>query len=99
MLAQFREEIESISSQWKDNAKEKAEKIINAALMGSKRAMDSLMQESTNELVQVMKKMLSDSLAEARDLSRQTKKFGWFVLLLSILMLAASCLFMLCFRA
>jgi hypothetical protein len=38
LLVQFREEIESISSQWKDDAKEKAEKILNVALASSKEA-------------------------------------------------------------
>lgn len=87
MLAQFREEMEAISSQWRDDAKEKAEKILNAALAGSKKAMGSLMQESTNELVQAMKKMISDSLAEARDLTQQTRRFSRFALVSSIAIL------------
>ncbi len=97
MLTQFREEMESISSQWRDDAKEKAEKIINAALAGSKEAMARLLLESTNISVQSMERMISDSLTEARDLSQQTKKFGWFMLVSSVLMLAASSLFILFF--
>lgn len=95
MLTQFREEMESISSQWRDDAKEKAEKIINAALTGSKEAMARLLLESTNVSVQSMERMISDSLAEARDLLQQTKKFGWFMLVSSVVILAASSLFML----
>ncbi len=95
MLTQFREEMESISSQWRDDAKEKAEKIINAALAGSKEAMARLLLESTNISVQSMERMISDSLAEARDLLQQTKKFGWFMLVSSVVILAASSLFML----
>ena len=97
MLTQFREEMESISSQWRDDAKEKAEKIINAALAGSKEAMARLLLESTNISVQSMERMISDSLKEARDLSQQTKKFGWFMLVSSVLILAASSLFILFF--
>ena len=95
MLTQFREEMESISSQWRDDAKEKAEKIINAALAGSKEAMARLLLESTNISAQSMERMISDSLAEARDLLQQTKKFGWFMLVSSVVILAASSLFML----
>lgn len=95
MLTQFREEMESISSQWRDDAKEKAEKIINAALAGSKEAMARLLLESTNISVQSMERMISDSLAEARDLLQQTKKFGWFMLVSSVVILAGSSLFML----
>ena len=96
MLTQFRE-MESISSQWRDDAKEKAEKIINAALAGSKEAMARLLLESTNISVQSMERMISDSLTEARDLSQQTKKFAWFMLVSSVLILAASSLFILFF--
>ncbi|MGC3900906.1 conjugal transfer protein TraM [Legionella pneumophila] len=95
MLAQFREEMENISSQWRDDAKEKAEKIINAALAGSKEAMARLLLESTNISVQSMERVTSDSLAEARDLLQQTKKFGWFMLVSSVVILAASSLFIL----
>jgi hypothetical protein len=95
MLTQFREEMESISSQWRDDAKEKAEKIINAALAGSKEAMAKLLLESTNASVQSVDRMISVSLAEARDLSQQTKKFGWLMLVSSVVILAASSLCML----
>jgi len=97
MLAQFREEMEGISSQWKDDAKEKAEKIINAALAGSKEAMSRLLQESTSESIQLMKKMILGVLDEARDLMRQASKFSRFALLSSTTILTASCLCMLFF--
>ncbi|WP_010655149.1 conjugal transfer protein TraM [Fluoribacter dumoffii] len=83
MLAQFREEMESISSQWKDDAREKAEKILNSALAGSKDAMARLLRESTNELVQTMKKIISDSQTEAHQLTKQTQRFIWIVLALT----------------
>ena len=95
MLAQFREEMENISSQWRDDAKEKAEKIINAALAGTKEAMARLLLESTNISVQSMERVISNSLTEARDLSQQTKKFGWLMLVSSVVILATSSLFML----
>tara|TARA_R110000868_G_scaffold95718_7_gene263123 strand:- start:484 stop:924 length:441 start_codon:yes stop_codon:yes gene_type:complete len=91
LLAQFKEEMELISSQWKDDAKAKAERVLNAALLTSKEAMAKLLQESTGEQAQAMKKMISDSLAEARDLTHQTRKFSWFVLWASAAMLTASC--------
>ncbi|KTD33837.1 conjugal transfer protein TraM [Legionella nautarum] len=97
MLTQFREEMEKISSQWKDDAKEKAEKILNVALTGSKEAMARLLQESTSESVQAMKKVILAALTETRDLTLQTRKFSRFTLLLSTAMLIASGLFMLPF--
>ncbi len=95
MLAQFKEEMESISSQWKDDARGKAEKILNLALARGKEAMSRLLQESTSESVHAMKKMVSDSLAEARALTQQTRKFSRFALLSSATILTTSCLFIL----
>lgn len=93
MLVQFKEEMELISSQWKDDAKEKAEKVLNAALASSKEAMARLLQESTSESVQTMKKMILDSLAEARDLTQRTRKFSRVALLSSTTIFTVSCLF------
>lgn len=96
MLRQFKEEMENISSQWKHDANEKAEKILNVALAGSKDTMANLLQESTSESVQTMKKMISDSLAEARDLTQQTRKLSR-VALLSSAVIFGSCLFIFLF--
>ena len=49
--------------------------------------MGQLLQESTNESVHAMKKAISDSLAEARDLTQQARKFSRFALLSSIAVL------------
>ncbi|HAU0173279.1 conjugal transfer protein TraM [Legionella pneumophila serogroup 1] len=95
MLTQFKEEIESISSQWKVDAKDKAEKVLNAALASSKEAMNKILREATNEFVYVMKNVISDSLLEAQDLTQQTRKANRFTLLTSVTMLAVSCIFML----
>jgi len=91
LLAQFKEDMELISSQWKDDAKAKAEKVLNAALVASKEAMIRLLQESTDELAQAMTKMIADSLVEARGLAQQTRKFSRFAFGASVVMLTASC--------
>ncbi|RAP35252.1 conjugal transfer protein TraM [Legionella quinlivanii] len=97
LLAQFREEMESISSQWKDDAKEKAEKVLNTALASSKEAITRLLHESTKESVQVMKKLISDSLIEAHYFTQKTQKFSRFALVYSATLFAASCVFLLLF--
>lgn len=85
MLAQFREEMECISSQWRDDAKDKAEKVLNAALSSSKDAMDKILKQATSEFTHVIKNLISDSLAEARDLTQQTRKYNQFWLTGSII--------------
>ena len=79
----------------KDDAKEKAEKVLNTALVGSKETMAKLLRESTSESAHAIKKMILDSLAEARDLAQQSRKFSRFALLSSAGMLTVSCMFVL----
>jgi carboxylesterase type B len=97
LLIQFREEMEGISSQWKDDAKEKAEKVLNAALASSKEAIAKLLQESTKESIQAMKKVISDSLIEALSLTQKTQKFSRFALVSSATLFAASFMLLLLF--
>ncbi|HEO1393710.1 conjugal transfer protein TraM [Legionella parisiensis] len=92
MLTQFREEMESISSQWKDDAREKAEKILNMALASSKEAMTRLLQEATNESVSVIKKVISDSVADVHDMAKQTKNYSLLAIFGSALVV--SCVFL-----
>jgi len=97
LLVQFREEMEGISSQWKDDAKEKAEKVLNAALASSKEAITKLLHEATKESVQAMQKLISDSLIEAHSLTRKTQKFSQFALVSSAALYAVSCMIFLLF--
>lgn len=97
LLVQFREEMESISSQWRDDAKEKAEKVLNAALASSQEAITKLLHESTKESVQAMKKLISDSLSEAHSFTRKTQKFSQFALVSSVTLFAVSCMILLLF--
>lgn len=92
LLVQFREEMESISSQWKDDAKEKAEKVLNATLASSKEVITRLLHESTKESVQAMKKLISDSLIEAHSFTQKKQKFSQFALVSSAALFAASCM-------
>ncbi len=97
LLVQFREEIEGISSQWKDDAKEKAEKVLNAALASSKGAITRLLHESTKESIQAMQKLISDSLIEAHSFTQKTYKFSRFALVSSATLFAASCMILIIF--
>ena len=97
MLAQFKEEMENISSHWKDDAKDKAEKVLNAALAGSKEAMTKLFQETTNHSVHVIKDMIFDSLAEVRNLRQQARKYSLVALLSSVAMATSLCFVLLHF--
>lgn len=75
ILAQFREEMEAISSQWKVDAREKAEKVLNRALVSSKETMSRLQHETTEEIISTLKKIASDTMAHADDLSKKYQRF------------------------
>lgn len=85
ILTQFKEEMEYISSQWRDDAKEKAEKVLNAALSSSKEVMDKRLRQATSEFTNAIKKLISDSLTEAQNLTQQTRKYNQFCLAGSII--------------
>ena len=93
ILDQFREEMESISSKWRVDAKEKAEKVLNAALSSSKEAMTKLLQEAINESVQSIRTIISDSLNQTNNLKHQTRKNSLFALLISTGTIIGSYLF------
>lgn len=97
LLIQFKEEIEGISSQWKKDAKEKAEKVLNLALACSKEAVVRLLQESTRESIQAIKELISDSLIEAHSLTQKTQKFSRLALISSAFLFAASCMILIFF--
>ncbi len=97
LLVQFREEMEGISSQWKDDAKEKAENVLNAALASSKEAITKLLHQSTKESVQAMQKLITDSLTEAYSFTQKTHKFSLLALLSSATFFTASCTILLLF--
>ncbi len=89
LLVKLKEEMEHFSSQWKNDAQEKAEKILNAALLGSKEAMARLLQESIGDMVLAIKKIISDSLAEVQNKLQKTKKYSRFALFSSVVILTA----------
>ncbi|HAT8648945.1 TPA: conjugal transfer protein TraM [Legionella pneumophila] len=95
MLAQVKEEMACISSEWKEDAKEKAEKVLNVALVSSKDAMARLMLESARESIEAMKKFLSDSLVEVQTLTQQSQKFSRFAWVSSAALFVASCMVLL----
>jgi hypothetical protein len=62
MLDQYKAELEELSLKWSADAKEKAERILNASLDASKKSMEQLMRASANEIVKKMKEEMETSL-------------------------------------
>lgn len=64
-LEQFKSELEGIAFQWGNEAKDKAERILNASLAASKEAMANLMQTSVKEASQAMRSEFEKALNKA----------------------------------
>ena len=62
MLDQYKSELEGISLRWSADAKEKAERILNASLDASKAAMERLMRAGATEVVTTIKAEVDASL-------------------------------------
>lgn len=95
MLLNFKGEIEAISAQWRDDAKEKAEKILNAALSSSKEVMAKLIQQSTEQAVVAIQTIMNHTLTELKNIERRTRSYSRMaliaagVVLFSLLFVAA----------
>lgn len=93
LLDQFKSEIEQISSQWKNDAKEKAENILNSALGASKSSLDEILNNAAKEHTNLIKTEISKSIKDIRNLNHETKAISKISFILSSTILIASCAF------
>ena len=93
LLDNFKSEIEQISSQWKDDAKEKSEKILNTTLLACKETVAKAIQASTSESITQIKNVIYSSLKEVSDLNLQAQKNNRFTIIASTAILGASVTF------
>ena len=71
-LDHFREELEAVSLRWKANAKDKAERVINAALAGSKSAMEQIMRDGARTTSELLRSELDSALISIADYARES---------------------------
>lgn len=88
ILDRFKEELEGIAHRWGEDAKGKAERILNAALAASKEAMAKVMKDSAasaadairREVEEVVVNQVSAKIADARRLAVMNLIAGGMVL-------------------
>jgi hypothetical protein len=85
LLDQYKAELEELSLRWSADAKEKAERILNASLDASKAVMEQLMRASAQEVVTTMKAEVDASLNRINRRIKDTNR-------ISLMNLAASCI-------
>jgi hypothetical protein len=85
LLDQYKAELEELSLRWSADAKEKAERILNASLDASKAVMEQLMRASAKEMVTTMKAEVDASLYRISGSIKNANRIG-------LMNLAASCI-------
>jgi len=65
MLDHYKEELAALANRWGEDAKEKAEKILNAALDASQKMMAKAAQEGGSSVAAVVKKEIEGSILGA----------------------------------
>jgi uncharacterized protein (DUF2267 family) len=88
-LDQFKEELEGISLRWKLDAKDKAERIVNAALAASKVAIDQIMQDGARNASELLRAELDNALASVCRRTRESHHTALLNLAASLLTITA----------
>lgn len=64
ILDHFKEELEAIAHRWGDDAKNKAERTLNAALTASREAMTNTMQEGAKSAAELIRREIKAASAQ-----------------------------------
>lgn len=90
MLGTLQEKLEDIAHRWEEDAKDKAEKILKAALTASKEAMAKGMQEGAQAASQVMQREVDAMVAKLAASIREAQWMARMNLVAASLVGAAS---------
>lgn len=91
MLDQYKEELEAIAQRWSNDAKTKAEKILNASLTASKEAMIRLMHEGAEYTVGAVRAEVEAALGKVAAPIRNARRLVmWNLAAAGITLIAAA---------
>lgn len=88
-LNALKSELEGIAHQWGEDAKSKAEKILNASLAASKKAMANGMQEGAKNASEDLKRIIGESTSKIEKLAAGARKAAYINLAASSLVVIA----------
>jgi ElaB/YqjD/DUF883 family membrane-anchored ribosome-binding protein len=77
ILDRFKEELESIAHRWGDDAKNKAERTLNAALTASREAMHKTMQDGAKAAAEVVRSEVEAAAAQLVKPIRESKRVAF----------------------
>jgi hypothetical protein len=93
-LAQYKEELEGLALRWSEDAKGKAERILNVALAGSKGAMSDLMDEGARRTADSARAEIDAALEILNTSIRDTLQIGILNVVAACITLLAAALAM-----
>jgi hypothetical protein len=76
MLEYHKAELESIAMRWSEDAKDKAERILNASLAASKESMEKLMLSGAREITEVVQSDIENTLKHINKPLRDAQKIA-----------------------
>lgn len=89
-LDQYKEELEALALRWGTDAKDKAERILNAALTASKEAMNKAMQENAKSTAAAVRAEVDAALGRVAGQVKDARRIGMLNVLASCITLAAA---------
>jgi len=90
-LDRFKEELETIAHRWGDDAKTKAERILNAALTASRDSMKKSMQEGAQLAAETMERQVIDGFSRQFGAPlREAKRIAYMNMAASLLTFLAA---------
>jgi cell division septum initiation protein DivIVA len=92
MLDRYKEELEALAQRWSNDAKAKAERILNVSMIASKEAMMTIMQEGATVATVSFRKEADAALARLTDALHQSRQHTVLNVLASLATLVAAAL-------
>lgn len=90
MLDQYKEELEALALRWSNDAKARAERVLNASLAASKDAMSQLMQEGAKEMASSVRTEVDAALSRVAGPISEGRRIGVLNVIASCITLLAA---------
>lgn len=92
ILEEFKAELEEVTARWGIEAKEKAERILTAALTASKEAMDQALEQGAAKTVESIQIEIEDIVRPLTVKLQNMRRYSTWIFLASVIVFLASIL-------
>ncbi|EEW4238921.1 conjugal transfer protein TraM [Escherichia coli] len=90
LLDELKSELQSSLMQWDFTAKDKADRILNAALKANREAMEQVLKSAASQTTALVRQAVVDELNKSRAESRNAKRLVMWNVFASVITLAAA---------